>query len=455
MSVSTSRSSHAAAGRRSFFKSLGGLGALSSLLPLAGTGQLGGGYKGLVCVFLEGGNDSNNMLIPLGSSYSDHYLDARPSIAVNDSDMTALNIANQADPSVNPTGEAWGFHPLFNPAAGNGLTDIFNAGKLAVVANVGTLAEPTTQAEIDNGTAVLPIQLASHRDQQLQWQSSIADRPFATGWGGRIADLYFANDPLQGNISLSSGRSYFLTPQNGRIGPFDLSSGQALRIGLGSAEEAAMSALYSPDYSENTAQLKGNLFAESHRQQYNQALASSAVFAEAFEQFAAPPGWPTWGNGDLSKQMEIAARLIAVRETLGQTRQILYCKLGGFDTHRNQNGTQAALFADINRAFSDFRQAMIALGVDDDVTTFTASDFNRTWTNNPVQGGQLYGRLPILDREGPDFTDSAGRASWIPTTSVTEFSATLAKWFGLTNGQLASIFPNLPRFATPDLGFFG
>jgi len=459
--------------RRNFFKSIGGLGALSTLLPLSATAQ-GAGYKGLVCVFFSGGNDSNNMLIPLGDSYSDHYLDARPLIAVNDSDVTPLTIANQNDPQVNPTGEAWGFHPLFKPAGGTGLADYFNQGDLTVVANVGNLAQPTTRAEMDGRTAILPRQLGSHRDQSLQWHSSIADRPFTTGWGGRVADVFYDGSSLQGNISLTSSRSYFLTPENKLIGPFDLSSGQALQLQMTSREETAVNALYNLDYTTETAQVPGNLFAENHRLQYNRALASSAVFADALDQFVEPAGWPTWSDDGLSEQMEIAARIIGVREALGQSRQILYCKMGGFDTHQNQNETQGPLFTEINRALTDFRQAMIALGVDDEVTTFTASDFNRTFTNNretedagtdhawgghsivmggSVRGGRLHGRVPILDPEGPDFTDRAGRASWIPTTSVDEFAATLSKWFGLDPAQLASVFPNLERFSTPDLGF--
>jgi len=458
--------------RRSFFAA-GGLGALSTLLPLTARPQNLDGFKALVCVFLNGGNDSNNMIVPLGSSYSDYYLKARPIIAVDDSSVSPLAIANQSDPTVNPTGEPWGFHPALTPAGG-GLGALFDQGKLAVVGNVGTLVEPVTRPQVEARSKALPIQLGSHRDQSIQWQSSISDRPFTSGWGGRLAELIYPDPGKRGNISVSTGRNYLLRPDNNALDPLNLASGTPLRIGLNPTESDILSVLYDVSYSNTTSQVSGNLFAENHRQQVNTAQAYSAVFSDALSQFVEPAGWPDFGTSRLGQQLANAARIIAVHGPLGQQRQILYTSFGGFDTHSYQNNNQNGLFSELTTGLSNFNQAMEALGLSDQVTAFTASDFNRTWTNNrdtaaagtdhawgghalvmggAVQGGRLYGRMPLLDMTGPDFTTRAGRASWIPSASVDEYSATLAKWFGMDNAQLAQIFPNLSRFDSPDLGF--
>lgn len=466
--------------RRAFFRhslGAGAFGALSTLSPLnpviAQNGDPGD-YKGLMCVFLNGGNDSNNMVIPLGASYNDYYLDARPRIAIPDTDISALTIGNQNDPAVNPTGEGWGFHPAFSPAGETGLTDLFNQGDLAVLCNVGTLAEPTTRQQMLDNTVALPIQLASHRDQQLQWQAAVADRPFASGWGGRIANNVAGG--LSMKISLRNDSKFLVSP-NPLSSTLQVSSDQGFNLDAENHSYVMpmIEELYGLSHGDNAQGAIADLFAETHRQKFNTIRENGAMLNQIFNNFSEPANWPTFPNTNLGAQMRRAAILVASQTTLGQNRQIFFCELGGFDTHQNQLGTHLARMTEVNDAMTAFYAATVALGKEQQVTTFTGSDFNRTWTNNrndstagtdhawgghslvmggAVDGGKFYGRMPILDLDGPDKSPFGGRASWIPTVSVDEFSATLAKWYGLDNTQLADVFPNLGRFSTPDLGFF-
>jgi len=464
------------ASRRDFFRTTGALSALSTVWPLGRVLAQNGApdeYRALVCVYLQGGNDSNNMVIPLGASYNDSYLKDREHIAIPDSDLSALTIANQADTAVNPTGEAWGFHPAFSPEGRTGLHDLFNQGDLAVIANVGTLVEPTTAAQLRNGHGALPIQLASHRDQTLQWHAAISDRPFASGWGGRITDSDVVVEDLSNRISLQ-GAAQFLTGTNTAQGMLQAGGeiGSVLQAESDSYLLPLLDELYQNPAGQNTS---ANLFTETFKTRTNQIRTQNELLRGIVEDFVKPAGWPVFPIGALGRQLERAAVIASAQATLGQNRQVFYATAGGFDTHSNQSDTHGRLLEKLNDALVAFHQALGVLGKQDAVTTFTASDFNRTWTNNrdndnagtdhawgghalvmggAVDGGHFYGRMPILALNGPDHSPVGGRASWVPSVAVDELAATLAKWFGLDNTQLHEVFPNLNRFNNQDLGLF-
>jgi uncharacterized protein (DUF1501 family) len=436
----------------------------SSSAPAA-AGAVPADYKAIVCIFLAGGNDANNLIIPTGSAYS-AYSTQRSVIAVPNSGL--LPIAPKTS-----DGRAWALHPGVSE-----LRTLFNSGKCALLANVGTLVEPTTKAEYNAGTVKLPPQLFSHNDQQVQWQSSVPDQPFTTGWGGRTADLLDAlnNDPrISMSVSLDSfnnfevGRNvvqYSVSP--GGVIAFNGSTGRA-----GSADAARYNAqkdLYAAAHPNLFAAAFGSLSADAigSSEFLGATLAAAPALATVF-----PANTPTTPNR-LSDQLKMIARLISVSGNLGLKRQIFFARLGGWDLHADQvdevnkaMGAHASLLAQVSAAMNAFYNATLELGCADRVTAFTASDFGRTYSSNgdgsdhgwgnhqivvggAVKGGDIYGRMPDLTVNGPDDT---GRGRWIPTTSVDEYGATIARWFGVSDTNLSVAFPNLGRFMKPNLGF--
>lgn len=421
-----------------------------------------GDYKALVCLFLHGGNDCNNTLVPTGPDYA-AYAATRGGLALPESSLLALHPVETTpgDP------RDWAVHPSLS-----GVRGLFDSGRLAVVANVGPLVAPLTREEFLQGGAAVPPQLFSHSDQTVHWQTSLPDQPARTGWGGRVADLLWSleqNPQISMSISLAGTNTY----QVGNVvtqyqvsseGPVGLTSYEAASAGDDPSSHAIRRLL---------ARSYGNLFERGYRDIVQRALDNEELVGGALA--AAAPLQTVFPESELGQQLLMIARLISARESLGLRRQIYFCAAGGYDTHGGQvggspiDGAHADLLAELDGAVTAFDAAMLELQLSESVTLFTASDFGRAYAPNgdgsdhgwgghhlvlggAVRGGRIYGRVPELAITGPD---DAGQGRWIPTTAVDEYSATLARWFGVAPSDLPLVLPNLGRFATDDLGFLG
>jgi len=416
-----------------------------------------GDYQALVCVFLYGGNDGNNVIVPTDSSYS-AYAAARGSLAQPIGSL--LPIA----PLQGSGGHSWGLHPSLPR-----LRTLFGQGHAAIVANVGPLVAPVTKTGFDNGTALLPPQLFSHSDQTLHWQTGIPDQAPRTGWGGRVADMVECmNGAHQISMSISLDGSNTFQVGN-LVTQYQVSSGGTIDLDGYEAptDEWGTSHPTSVAVRRLLAKSYGNLFQGGYRSVLQRALDNNALIGNALaaETPAIVTAFPA--NSYLADQLKMIARLIHVRSALGLSRQSFFCAASGFDTHGEQQASHPALLSDLDSSLGAFYDALTEIGVQDKVTTFTASDFGRTlvengdgsdhgWGNHHfvlggrVAGNRIYGNMPTLAVDGPN---DSGDGRWIPSTSVDEYSATLAKWFGVAASDMATVFPNLGRFAHPDLQF--
>jgi uncharacterized protein (DUF1501 family) len=442
------QSTCAAVGITSLASTVFDLRRVAAAAPLAGTD-----YKALVCVFLYGGNDSNNLLVPLDTPDYNSYAAMRLGLALPQAALLPIAPASGGD------SRAWGLHPSMT-----GVQSLFAQQKLAILANVGPLVAPVTRADYDNGTAALPPQLFSHSDQTVHWQTSIPDQPPQTGWGGRVADLLrAANGTAQISMCMSLAGSNTFEVGN-VVTQFQVSASGGIGLdgyGTDPADPAsnALRRLMRKSY--------GNLFQTGYRDIFQRALDNDQLLQTALA--SQPPLQTQFPATDLGGQLATIARLIQARQVLGQQRQVFFCATGGFDTHGGQLVPHAQLLSDLSGALSAFYAATVELQVANSVTAFTASDFGRTFLSNgdgsdhgwgshhlvvggAVQGGRIFGRVPTLAIDGPD---DSGDGRWIPTTSVDEYSATLARWFGVSASDMPTVFPNLGRFSNPNLGFMG
>ncbi len=416
---------------------------------------LSGDYRALVCVFLYGGNDGNNTLVPAnGSDYAD-YAAARGVLALPQTSLLPLA------PLSGGGGRPWGLHPSLA-----GLDGLFGQQKLAIVGNVGPLVAPMTRSDYLNNTVASPPNLFSHSDQQVHWQTSIPDQAPRTGWGGRTADMVHALNDSQAvsmSISLAGTNTYEV---GNLVTQFQLSPTGT--VGLTNYVEGPGADPVSVGVHDLLGMSYGNLLDDAYRSTTREAIDVNALLGGALA--GSPPPTNPYPASSLGDQLKMVARLIGAREALGQRRQIFFCSAGGFDTHSGQVTAQASLLGDIAGSLVAFQTSLANLGIEGSVTTFTASDFSRTWRDNgsgsdhawgghhfvvggAVQGGRIYGTLPTLVAGGPDDAGSQGR--WIPTTSVDEYAATLARWFGVAESDLDAVFPNLHRFNNRSLGFLG
>jgi uncharacterized protein (DUF1501 family) len=405
-------------------------------------------YKALVCLFLYGGNDGHNLVVPTDSAGYSAYASHRGGLTIPSSQLNAIN-------PVNTGGRTFGFHPQCPE-----LASLFNTGKLAVLFNVGTLVVPTTRAQYFANSVPLPPQLFSHNDQQVQWQTSVPDQVSRTGWAGRSADLLASlngNSTVSMSMSLAGANvwevgnqvSQYAVSVNGSIG---LDSGQTPPDRV-----AAVRALLQTPHS--------NLYEQAFAQTMTRAIDNDALLKGALS--SVPALQTAFPDTTLAKQLKMIARLISARNALGHKRQIYFAAVIGYDLHGGQMSPHADLMKELSGAMKSFYDATVELGVSNSVTTFTASDFGRTlmcngtgsdhgWGNHQlvmggaVQGQRCFGTFPTLSIDGPDDT---GLGRYIPSTSVDEYSATLAKWFGVSTTNLSTVFPNLNRFTKPDLGF--
>ncbi len=410
-------------------------------------------YRALVCVFLYGGNDGNNLVVPTSSADYQAYAATRGNLALAQSSLLPIT-------ALNPDGRTYGLHPSMP-----GLQDLFTRGKMALMFNVGTLAAPLTRQEYLAGTAAVPRQLFSHSDQQIIWQSSIADQPATTGWGGRVADLLHSlNSTSSVSMSISVGGNN--TFQIGRdVFQYQVSTEGPIQ--LHGYEPGSTSDPESRALDRLLALQHQNIFENAYGALVRNALDTQQLVSQALA--AAPTFNIPFPATRLGQELKIVAQLVSARAALGQQRQVFFCAIGGFDTHTGQIWNQSDRFTEINDALVAFFDATVQLGVGENVTTFTASDFGRTFPTNGsgsdhgwgshhlvmgdgVLGGRTYGRFPVLAVDGPDDT---GQGRWIPSTSVDELAATLATWFGVSASDLPIILPNIGRFPNPSLGFLG
>jgi uncharacterized protein (DUF1501 family) len=350
--------------------------------------------------------------------------------------------------------------------------NLFNSGRAAFLANVGTLAYPTTKAQYTANSVPLPRQLFSHSDQQVQWQNSVPDRTSTTGWGGRLADLvdaFNSNNQISMSISLA-GKNYF---QVGReVSQYAVSTGGAITFSGSTSGATTVDGIRFRGQRDLFTQEQQGLFDAAFA-----GISSSAITNAEFLNTVlngSPAVATPFPNTTAGNQLRMAARLISASGNLGLRRQVFFVQLGGFDTHAAQltnsaptTGAHASLLEQTSQAIQAFYNATVEMGIADRVTLFSSSDFGRTYRSNgdgsdhgwgnhqfivggAVKGGDIYGQMPNLTVNGPDDI-SQGR--WIPTTSVDEYAATLATWFGVSATDLPVVLPNIGRFKNPNLGF--
>ncbi len=444
--------------RREFLRQSSALAIAGSAAPFAlnlasigaASAQTTGGYKALVCVFLYGGNDAHNTVVPAGAAYNT-YAATRGTLAWQPTQLTPLSVGGVQLPTAE-----------LGPLAA-----LYEAQKCAIVANVGPLIVPTDRTSFLANSVPKPAKLFSHNDQQSTWQAS-APEGATYGWGGRIGDLLAAQNGnstfttinLTGNAVFLSGQQiqpYQLDPAQGAV-PFNGVVNPTL---YGSS--AGTSALRTILTRTNASLMQNELSKVNQRSIDSQAAVSAAIAAPIMP---APPALPA--NNQLAQQLHMVARMIYARSALGAARQVFLVSMGGYDTHANQSATHPGLLTQLAQAIEWWQTTIDQLGIANDVTLFTASDFGRALTPNSegsdhgwgahhfvvggaVNGRQVYGAFPDLTTNA---STDAGNGRLIPTTSVEQYAATMAKWMDVTDANLPVILPNLNNFPPhPNLAF--
>jgi len=440
-------------------------------------------YRALVCIFMAGGNDGNNTIIPNHSDASlsnySAYSSARNTqgLAIAQSALLPISVPRMG-------GLTYGLNPNLGTVAGginNGIHELWAQGKMAVVTNTGTLVQPMTRTQYQNNSIKKPFQLFSHSDQVSQFQSARSDTPSFTGWGGRISDRRtFPDNPnsLIPMITSISGAQLFTAGQS-TLPLAIASAGTPLSSVLNPAgfNTTAASQARLAAFNQLRAQDLGANYIAAASHVTNQAIQANQALSSFQEVTVAFP------NSSIGNQLKQVARLIKKRTDLNVNRQIFYVQVGSFDTHNNQINGQGTLLSQFSQALRAFYDEMISQGVSNNVTAFTLSDFSRTfnpagsgatvgsdhaWANHlfvvggAVTGSDFYGvntsngtPFPTLTMNGPHDADSGtnARGRWIPTTSVEQYAATLGRWYGLADADMPLVFPNIGNFSTSNLGF--
>lgn len=405
-------------------------------------------YKALVCVFLHGGNDGFNLIVPTDADSYSEYSNSRQNLAVES------NLLLPISPLSND-GHTYGLHP-----SAASLKTLFENGKMAVVRNTGHLLEPVTRAQVQNRTASLPTELFSHNNQQDQWKT-INTNPLSTsGWGGRLSNLFAdqQDSPLLTGISVNDRSLWLRHPDTLDLSisadGFDdywyVSEGDGYENKRRTAYLETLYKSYNKDFQKEIAGV----------QQRTLELVESVGGILA----ATPPittVFPEDNGYSLASQLKQVANMIAARDSLGMHRQVFFVEMGGFDTHDTQNQDQPQLLSMLSNSLKAFYDALTEIGAADAVTSFTASEFGRTLTSNgdgtdhgwgshqlvigdSVRGGDLYGTMPSLALDGPDDYRNNGRI--IPTTSVEQYVHSMLQWYGLDASQIQAVLPNHAAF---------
>jgi len=439
-----------------------------STAPLAGSllaaaavsAQSAGDYKALVCIDLGGGNDQSNTVIPISNSGYASYQQGRPTLALPRNTILPLN------PTGGYTGDAVGLHPSLAP-----LKPLFDSGRMALLANVGPLVRPITKAELNAGSAPLPYQLESHSDQTQAWQSGLPDAPSSTGWMGRIGDVTASafNPNSRVSIAMSIAGNNILQAGQATI-QYQLTTRGAVKVnaldGLFNSQ-AGGTALRALMTGARSHLLEGELVTTSARSLAVEEAVSGALASAAGNVTTVFP------NTRIGQQLRMVARMISVRSALSQRRQLFFVNQGGYDHHDNlideDNRGHAHLLRELAEAMAAFNSAMNTLNIAQSVTTFTTSEFGRALQHNgrgsdhgwgghhfimggAVLGNRIYGTFPTVALGGPE---DYRQGSLMPTTSVDQYAATLARWFGVSATDMSTVLPNIDRFPNPNIGFLG
>ncbi len=453
---------HPAPTRREFLRRASSLSVAGVAAPWAlnlaamaeAAAQSAADYKALVCVFLYGANDHGNTLVPYDTNSYNAYAAIRTGIAT----PRDLLAATALTPSVAlPNSRQMALAPELAP-----LKTLFDAGRMGVLLNVGTLIQPTTLAQYNAKSVPLPPKLFSHNDQQSVWQSSLPEGA-TSGWGGRIGDLFLSGNTkstftcvnVSGNAVYMSGGSavqYQVSPS----GSVALRGAQAPLFGSAACSAALRSLVTAP---------RTHLMQAEHTRVMARAIEADASLTTAL---AASPALTTVfdSTNPLAMQLQMVARTIGARSALGAKRQVFFVSMGGFDLHDFLPTQHPGLLTQVGAALKSFYDATLELGVAQQVTAFTASDFGRTLSSNgdgsdhgwgshhflvggAVNGGRFHGQLPSVTVNGPD---DVGQGRLLPTTAVDQLAATLASWMGVSDTNLALVAPNIGHYSVRNLG---
>lgn len=425
------------------------LGAAAALNPwaqmraLAQTAPAAGDYRALVCVFMFGGNDGNNLLVPTDARYA-AYQRARPNLALDSATLRPLTLSNAT---------GLGLHPAFA-----GLQGLVNGGQASVIANIGPLLVPTTKAQWDARSVPLPYNLFSHSDQQGAWQSGVVEAPPRNGWGGRLLERAVAEGQTnRGYAALSLSGGNIWEAGDKALTPYRVSASGRFGFDFYNPNAKAGSDPLSAAVAATLAEARSHPFEQTWLNMMSRSLEVQRTLAGALASSSVTTAFPDTGLG---RQLGMAAKLIAARSALGLSRQCFFTSIGGFDTHGDdQLQRQNENFTEIDGAVTAFNAAMAAQGLSDSVTLFSASDFGRNLTSNGAgtdhgwgshhfvvggaargsNGGKLLGRMPDLTINGPD---DVGQGVWLPTTATDQLGTELARWFGADATTLAAVWPH-------------
>jgi len=418
----------------------------------------GGGYKAMVCLLLEGGADSFNMLIPRSNTEYNEYAISRSNLAIPQNELLPIT-------PLNNDGSQYGLHPAMPQ-----IQSLFNSGEMSFMSNIGTLVEPVTKEEFWDGSVPLPLGLFSHSDQIQQWQNGRPHERTPIGWGGRISDIMTPGNPNQTvpmSVSLSGNNVFqhgvgtieFVINQNGSVGIYGYGEDD---WHYNTVKTASINAMFAQQHSDPYKSTYINTLKNANNAgiEFREAIENVAEFSTEFS------------NTPLSRKFEMIAKTIAAREDLGFEKQIFFVRFSGWDHHDDVLNEMNLMLPELDAAFAEFNSVMNELGTNNDVTTFSMSDFGRTLTSNGdgtdhawggntmVMGGSVngqyrFGEFPSLQLNSPL---DVGDGVLIPQISTDEYFAEIAMWFGVENEDISTIFPNLSNFydinsGMPPIGF--
>ncbi|HEX4275881.1 MAG TPA: DUF1501 domain-containing protein [Bryobacteraceae bacterium] len=452
--------------RREFMKaavtSVGALGAFAKFGEMNALASTSAPYQALVCIFLSGGNDGHNMVIPINAFCQSTQTQQTYNLYAGARQSLAQPLAGLQ--TIHDGGDTYGLHPLMPEIA-----NLYNAGNAAILANVGMLVQPTTRQIFQaNNPALLPAQLFSHSDQTNQWQTAIPNGSSPTGWGGRVEDnlqqQFNANASFT-PITSTSGCGLFCTGAQTFAATVPVGGASLLQGATTANRLNAVQQLLTFD--------NGLKLVQSANTTFSRGIGFSTTLTNALKSVKLTSPFP---GSLIGQQLLTVAQIISIQQSLGVKRQVFFCQLGGFDTHGAQLATQDPLLQQLSQAVGAFYTALSnEIGQDKNVVTFTASEFGRTLQPNgnagtdhawgshhfvigtgsanggPLYGNRIYGTFPSLVLNGQD--DANSRGTLVPTTSVDQYAATLAQWFGVDSGSVNGIFNYVHNFQTNNLGF--